>query len=50
MPKDNDMRTLEMVCQLLGPLNDFTDLVGSETKATLSSVESVMEHITGLLP
>lgn len=49
MPKDSDMCTLETVCQLLGPLNDFTDLLGSETKTTLSSLKPVMEHITGLL-
>lgn len=49
MPKDSDVRTLEMVCQLLGPLNDFTDLLASETKTTLSSLKPVMEHITGIL-
>lgn len=49
MPKHSDMHTLEMVCQLLGPLNDFTNLLGSETKTTLSSLKPVMEHITGLL-
>ncbi len=49
MPKDSDVHTLETVCQLLGPLNDFTDLLGSETKTTLSSLKPVMEHITGIL-
>ncbi|KAI2646950.1 E3 SUMO-protein ligase ZBED1 [Labeo rohita] len=49
MPKDSDVRTLEMVCQPLGPLNDFTDLLASETKTTLSSLKPVMEHITGIL-
>lgn len=49
MPKDSDVRTLEMVCQLLRPLNDFTDLLASETKTTLSSLKPVMEHITGIL-
>lgn len=49
MPKDNDVQTLERVCQLLGPLNDLTDLLGSETKTTLSSLKPVMEHITNLL-
>lgn len=49
MPKDNDVQTLERVCQLPGPLSDFTDLLGSETKTTLSSLKPVMEHITNLL-
>lgn len=49
MPKDNDFHTLETICRLLGPLNDFTDLLGSETKTTLSSLNPVMEHITGIL-
>lgn len=49
MPKDNDFHTLETICRLLGPLNDFTDLLGSETKTTLSSLKPVMEHITSIL-
>lgn len=49
MPKDSDVQTWDKVFQLLGPLNDFTDLLGSETKTTLSSLKPVMEHITNLL-
>lgn len=49
MASDSDEHTLEMVCQLLGVRNDLTDLQGSKTKTTRSSLKPAIEHITGVL-
>lgn len=47
MPKDADIAVLEQLCQLLDPLNTFTDALCSETRVTLSAIKPVLDHITG---
>lgn len=45
MPKDSDITVIEQVCELLGPLNQFTDALASETRVTLSAIKPVLLHV-----
>lgn len=45
MPKDSDITVLENISQLLCPLHNFTDALASEKQVTLSSLQSVLQHI-----
>ncbi|XP_051797511.1 E3 SUMO-protein ligase ZBED1-like isoform X2 [Acanthochromis polyacanthus] len=47
MPSDSDITVLETVHELLKPLNEFTDVMASEKRVTLSSLKPVLEHIQG---
>lgn len=49
MTKDNDIATLENVKQTLQPLYDLTDALASEKRITLSSLTTVLEHISEIL-
>ena len=45
MPKDQHITVMEQVCDLLRPLNVFTDALASEKRVTLSAIKPVLVHI-----
>ncbi|KAJ0036129.1 hypothetical protein NQD34_004806 [Periophthalmus magnuspinnatus] len=45
MPKETDLSVMGQVCELLGPLSQFTDALSTETSVTLSTLKPVLEHI-----